>query len=87
MGSPTYLFYCDEDLTMSQLPPYYEETEFTNGSMGVSATYNINKWFRPVKPTFKLKKHNNVIDIKLDDAIGHLSSQFQRSSESCSLRS
>ena len=69
MGSPTYLFYCDEDLTMTQLPPYYEETEFTNGSMGVSATYNINKWFRPVKPTFKLKKHNNVIDIKLDDAI------------------
>jgi hypothetical protein len=69
MSSPTYLFYCDEDLTMSQLPPYYEETDFTNGCIGVSATYNINKWFRPVKPTFKLKKNNTTIDIKMDDAI------------------
>lgn len=69
LAAPTYLFYCDEDLTMSQLPSYYEETEFTNGSLGVSATFNINKWFRPVKPTFKLKKHNTVIDIKMNDAI------------------
>jgi len=69
LASPTYLFYCNEDLTMSQLHPYYEETDFTNGSMGVSATFNINKWFRPVKPTFKLKKQNTIIDIKMDDAI------------------
>lgn len=69
LAAPTYLFYCDEDLTMSQLPPYYEETDFSNGTIGISATYNINKWFRPVKPTFKLKKHNNVVDIKMDEAI------------------
>jgi hypothetical protein len=69
LAAPTYLFYCDEDLTMSMLPPYYEETDFTAGCMGVSATYNINKWFRPVKPTFKLKKNNNVIDIKMNEAI------------------
>jgi hypothetical protein len=69
LSAPTYLFYCEEPMTMTQLPAYYEETEFTNTCIGVSGTYNINSWMRPVKPTFKLKKNVTIIDIKMDDAL------------------
>lgn len=69
LSAPTYLFFSEEPLLMTQLPAYYEDTQFTRNCIGVSGTYDISNWFRPVKPTFKLKQHSNVLDIKLGDAI------------------
>ena len=63
LSSPTYLFFCDEPLTMTQLPPYYEQSNFVDNCIGLSATFNINSWFRPVKPSFKLRDNKRTIDI------------------------
>tara|TARA_B100000780_G_scaffold56812_1_gene36038 strand:- start:931 stop:1662 length:732 start_codon:yes stop_codon:yes gene_type:complete len=64
LSAPTYLFYCEEPLTMTQLPPYYEQSSFVENCMGLSATFNINSWFRVIKPSFKLRenKHNISFD-------------------------
>ena len=64
LSSPTYLFFCEESLTMTQLPPYYEQSDFVKNCIGLSATFNINSWFRVVKPAFKLR--DNSYNIKFD---------------------
>lgn len=71
-SSPTYLFFCEESLLLTQLPPYYEENTFTQNCMGLSATFDISQWFRPIKPAFKLKSHATSIDIKMDDTIAYI---------------
>lgn len=71
-SSPTYLFFCEDSLLMSQLPPYYEDNDFTQNCMGLSATFDIGQWFRPVKPAFKLKSHARSIDIKINDTITYI---------------
>jgi len=72
LSDPTYLFYCEEPLTMTQLPPYYEQNNFVDNCMGLSATFNINSWFRPVKPSFKLRDNKRTIDINTTDALMYL---------------
>lgn len=68
-SSPTYLFFSEESLLMSQLPPYYEQNSFVDSCIGLSGTYNIGSWFRPIKPAFKLRNNANNIAIKKDDTI------------------
>ena len=60
LSAPSYLFFCEEPLTMTQLPPYYEQSNFVDNCIGLSATFNINSWFRPVKPSFKLRDNKPV---------------------------
>jgi len=72
LAAPTYLFFCDETLTMTQLPPYYEQSEFVKNCMGLSATFNINSWFRVVKPSFKLRDNCYNININKDTALMYL---------------
>jgi hypothetical protein len=64
LAAPTYLFFCEESLEMTQLPPYYEQSNFVKNCMGISGTFNINKWFRVVKPAFKLR--DNCYNIEFD---------------------
>tara|TARA_B100000497_G_C7539611_1_gene326694 strand:- start:21 stop:743 length:723 start_codon:yes stop_codon:yes gene_type:complete len=72
LSSPTYLFFCEEELTMTQLPTYYEDNNFVKNCMGLSATFNISKWFRVVKPCFKFKKNSHTIDINTNTALMYL---------------
>ena len=72
LAAPTYLFFCEESLLMTQLPPYYEETDFTKSCINLSATFDIGKWFRVIKPSFKIRQGVQTIDIKLGDALAYL---------------
>ena len=72
LSSPTYLFFCNESLTMTQLPPYYEQTSFTKNCMGLSATFNINSWFRVVKPSFKIRENCYTIEFDTETALMYL---------------
>lgn len=72
LSAPTYLFFCEESLSMTQLPPYYEQSNFTKNCMGLSATFNINKWFRVVKPSFKLRDNCYTIDFDTNTALMYL---------------
>ena len=72
LASPTYLFYCEEPLLMTQLPPYYEESKFTEHCMGLSATFDIGSWFRSVKPSFKLRKNTRTIEFTKDNSLMYI---------------
>ena len=72
LASPTYLFYCEESLLMTQLPPYYEESTFVDNCLGLSATFDIGNWFRMVKPSFKLRKKAHTIEFLKDTALMYL---------------
>lgn len=69
LAQPTYLFFCEEPMLMTQLPPYYEQSEFTNHCIGLSATYDISNWFRVVKPAFKLKDGSHKIAMDQNTAL------------------
>ena len=69
LAAPTYLFFCEESLLMTQLPPYYEDSNFTKSCIGLSATFDIGKWFRVVKPAFKLRSNTQTIDIDTNTAL------------------
>ena len=47
------------------------ENNFTENAMGISGTYNISKWVRPVRPAFKFKKGMNSINLKEGDHISY----------------
>ena len=66
---PCFLFFSETPLTMTQLHPYYEETQFSSATMGIAGTYNIANWIRPVRPAFKFKKGQHEIDIARGDTV------------------
>tara|TARA_B100000900_G_scaffold399826_1_gene402807 strand:+ start:428 stop:1162 length:735 start_codon:yes stop_codon:yes gene_type:complete len=66
---PNLLFFCEDNLTMTQTHPYYEETQFSESTMGLAGTYNISNWVRPVRPAFKFKTGRNELDIKKGDTL------------------
>jgi hypothetical protein len=72
LAAPTYLFYCEEPLLMTQLPPYYEENTFVDNCLGLSATFDIGKWFRVVKPSFKLRQKSHTIEFEKDTPLMYL---------------
>ena len=72
LAQPTYLFFSEESLLMTQLPPYYEQSDFTNHCMGLSATFDIGSWFRVVKPSFKLREGSRRIAMTTDTALMYL---------------
>ena len=72
LSQPTYLFFSEEPLLMTQLPPYYEQNTFTEHCMGLSATFDISSWFRVVKPAFKLREGSRRIAMNTNDAIMYL---------------
>lgn len=72
LAAPTYLFFCEDPLLMTQLPPYYEQSEFVENCIGLSATFNINSWFRVVKPAFKLRDNKHTISFDTNTALMYL---------------
>lgn len=66
---PCYFFFCEEDLTVTQLPAYYAENSVTENCMQITGTYNISKWARPVAPAIKFKKHTSEYSVTRGDII------------------
>jgi len=65
---PDFLFFCNQDgLTMTQLPAYYHENGYTNNVLGLSGSFDISNWARPVRPAFKFRKKCNTIDVEIGD--------------------
>tara|TARA_B100000123_G_scaffold241484_2_gene195273 strand:+ start:210 stop:944 length:735 start_codon:yes stop_codon:yes gene_type:complete len=69
LDHPCFIFYCEDELTMTQLPPYYEQSHFQANCIGLSGTYNISSWIRPVRPAFKFRKGCNTLDIKRGETL------------------
>lgn len=70
---PSYLFFTEYDgLTMTQLPAYYHENNYTKNVLGLAGSFDISNWTRPVRPAFKFKKDCNVLDIAMGDALCYL---------------
>lgn len=66
---PNFLFFSEVPLTMTQLHPYYEESQFSTATMGIAGTYNISSWIRPVRPAFKFRKNQTELDINRGDTL------------------
>lgn len=66
---PCYLFYSDTPLTVTQMHPYYSESQFAESTMSITGTYNIESWLRPLRPAFKFKTGKNEIDIVRHDPL------------------
>ena len=51
------LLFSEENMEVTQLPPYFHNTEFTKNTTTIPGSLNISRWYRPLHPAFYL--HNN----------------------------
>ena len=63
------IFFCEDPLVVTQVHPFYEDTAFTDSVMGVTGSYDISKWVRPVTNAFKFKNNKHVLNIKDGDVL------------------
>ena len=63
--------FSEEDIEVSQIPASIHVNQFLNTTIGVSATMNISKWLRPIRPAFFMRK-NTVVDIKRGDVLFYI---------------
>ena len=63
------IFFSEESLTVTQIHPYYEDTSFTENVMGITGSFDISSWVRPVQHGFKFKKDKHVLNIKDGDVV------------------
>lgn len=71
LHAASILLFCEEELTVTQLHPYYEDSSFTENVMGISGTLDISSWLRPVQPGFKFKKDRHILDIKDGEVVSY----------------
>lgn len=64
-----YLFFTEEDLVLSVLPPIFHKNTISESAVLTSGSYNIGKWFRPIHPSFHLWENIKNIDIRENDPI------------------
>jgi len=65
--STNWIFWCDEDLTITTVNPYIQPLGF-NGFY-VPGSFNINKWFRPVEGAFQLYQGEDRFTVNPGDPI------------------
>lgn len=65
--SANWIFWCDEDITITTINPYLEKFKFDG--FYVPGSFNINKWFRPVESAFQLINNENKFIIKKGDPL------------------
>lgn len=54
LASPSYIFFTEDNTEITQLPAFYSSSSIYETCIGLSGTYNISSWLRPIKPAFKL---------------------------------
>jgi hypothetical protein len=73
IGQQLYLF-SEESLTVTQLPPYLHDVPY-NEYYGVTGSFDISKWFRPIVPGLiskNLNSKNNNISVKRGDPLYYI---------------
>lgn len=60
-------FFSEDDIFAEQHHPWLENTDVSRNTSSVIGGFYINKWFRPIQPTFIM--HNNELHIKPGDAL------------------
>lgn len=68
---PAYVFWCEESVTVSTLPAYYENNNFTNNCMILAGTFDVGNWVRPINPAFKFKD-KTIVDFKAEDVLYYI---------------
>jgi hypothetical protein len=63
----SWLFFCEEPMTMKVTPPYLHNTLAQQYGTIASGHYDISKWFRAVGPAYLLWEGNNFLSIKKGD--------------------
>jgi len=66
------IFFAEEELTMSLMPPYLENTSLATDVVSLPGTFNIGKWFRPIDYACFLNPGRNKIEIKKGDAFNYV---------------
>lgn len=66
------IFFCEDDLTMSLMPPYLENTSLATDVVSVPGTFNIGKWFRPIDYACFLNPGKNKLEVKKGDAFNYV---------------
>lgn len=57
-----FVFFCEKDVEITQLHPYFHRTDFTNNTRGIPGSMNISKWITPIHPAFFIddNKHTKI---------------------------
>jgi hypothetical protein len=66
------IFFTEDDMDMSLMPPYLENTSLATDVVSVPGTFNIGKWFRPIDYAVFLKPGRNKLTIKKGDAFNYV---------------
>jgi len=66
------IFFTEDDLTMSLMPPYLESTKLATSVTSVPGTFNIGKWFRPIDYACFLNPGTNKLSIKKGDTFNYV---------------
>lgn len=61
------VFFADKPLVVEQIPASLDENDFTNNTKFLSGCMDINKWFRPINPSFWITNENTPIKLSVGD--------------------
>jgi len=67
-----YLFFCEEDVEVSQFSPLFNDNDFSNKSIIIPGKFNIAKTYRPFDCAWKLKENVSSIKLKENDVVAYL---------------
>jgi len=66
------IFFTEDDMDMSLMSPYLENTSLATDVVSIPGTFNIGKWFRPIDYAVFLKPGRNKLTIKKGDAFNYV---------------
>lgn len=68
----SWIFFCEEDLTLELMPPFLHKTVDRSGGVVSAGSFNISKWFRPVNPDYLIWEDSKEISVKKGDPAFYL---------------
>lgn len=60
-------FWCGEPMRIEQLHPSFIDNEFTKNCEVIPGTFDVDKWFRPLQPAFRLREGVDHVRINRGD--------------------
>lgn len=63
----SWIFFCEEDMIMEQLPPFLHNTSDRQGGVISTGSFNIAKWFRPINPDYIVWENSKELSVKKGD--------------------
>jgi hypothetical protein len=67
-----YYFFCEEDMTMSVTPSYFDDNSFNSSAILMPGVFNISKWFRPVECAFIVRNDCGEVTMKKGDVYAYV---------------